>query len=147
MDAQTREPTGWVGFVVFAGVMLFMVGTFNAIYGLVALFRDEYLAVTPAGLVVWDVTTWGWITLTLGVLQVGAGMAILAGQTWGRIIGVIFAVLNAIGQLPLVSAHPIWSTIIIALDVFVITPCRPRQRDSFRSAMFSPRCAQTWGHV
>jgi hypothetical protein len=115
-----REPTGWVGFVVFAGLMLVVIGGFNVIYGLVALFRDDVLVATRAGLLVFDVTAWGWITLIGGGLQILVVLAIFSGQVWARVIGVIFASLNAIAQLGFLPAQPIWSTIIIALDILVI---------------------------
>ena len=117
---RTNEPTGWTGFAYFAAVMLVLVGSFNVFYGLVALFKDEFLQATRAGLVVWDVTQWGWITLGLGILQILVGFAIMSGATWGRVFGVLFAGANALAQLAFLPAYPIWSTIIIALDVFVI---------------------------
>jgi hypothetical protein len=100
--------------------MLFTVGTFDVIYGLTALFRDEYLAVTPESLILLDLTTWGLITLGLGALQIGAGIAILNGQAWGRVVGVIFATLSALTQLSLVEVQPVWSTLVVILDVLVI---------------------------
>ncbi|MFI6503369.1 hypothetical protein [Nonomuraea typhae] len=99
------------------GVVL---GVFNAIEGLIALFREDYF-VTPGGrLLVFDYNTWGWIWLVLGVLQLAAGAGILAGQTWARIVGIILAGLAMIGQFAFVAAYPIWSVIGIALSVVII---------------------------
>jgi hypothetical protein len=115
-----REPTGWVGFIVFAGIMLIVVGSFNVIYGLVALFRDNVFVPTRGGLLVFDVTAWGWITLILGGLQFVVGLALFSGNILARVMGVILASLNAIAQLGFLTAQPVWSTIIIAVDVLII---------------------------
>ena len=74
------QPSGWVGMVIFAGTLLLLVGGFNVIYGLVALFKDQVLVASAAGLVAFDVTTWGWITLILGIVQIGVGLGISAGS-------------------------------------------------------------------
>ena len=120
MERYGEERTGWVGFVVFAGLMLIVIGSFNVIYGLVALFENEFLVPTRQGLLVFDLTQWGWITLIFGGFQMLVGLAIFTGTVWARVLGVIAASLNAIAQLSFLSANPIWSTIIIALDVLVI---------------------------
>jgi hypothetical protein len=114
------EPTGWVGWVFFAGIMLLVIGCFNVIYGIVALFNDTYFVVTRAGLLGFDITAWGWITLIMGIIEVFAGLAILGGATWGRIVGIIVAFLSMLHQFSLMSANPFWSLLIIALDVVVI---------------------------
>lgn len=114
------QPSGWVGMAIFAGTLLLLVGGFNVIYGLVALFKDQVLVASAAGLVAFDVTTWGWITLILGIVQIGVGLGILAGQSWALIMGVIVAVLNAFNQIAFLPAQPVWSTIIIAIDVLII---------------------------
>src|SRR3954451_11566736 len=119
--ARRREPTAWVGFVVFAGIMMLMMGSFQIIEGLVALFRDEYYLVTRNGLVLTlDYTAWGWTHLIIGLIAVGAAFGVLMGQMWGRVIGIIIAVISAIANIAFLSAYPIWSTIIIATDVLVI---------------------------
>ena len=115
-----REPTGWIGWVIFAGVLMVILGGFNIIYGLVAIFDDQHFAATRAGLLVFDLTTWGWILLIVGIVQVIAASALIAGKLWARIIGIILAGLNAWGQLALLDAQPVWSSIIIAVDVLVI---------------------------
>jgi len=120
MEAQEREVTGWVGWVVFAAVILIMVGVFDIIAGLIAIFDDKWLAGTPGGLFVWDSTAWGWSTVILGMGSLVAAFAILKGKVWGRTIGVILATLNAINQLSTMRAYPVWSLIVIMLDVFVI---------------------------
>lgn len=120
-DAGRTEATGWVGWVLFGGVMMFMVGGFQAAMGLAALFNDTYFLVTRNGLLVTaDYTTWGWIHLTLGALVVVTGLGVMVGQTWARVIGVILAVVSAIVNLGFLAAYPIWSTIVITLDVIVI---------------------------
>lgn len=112
--------TGWLGWIWFAGIMMIVMGSFNAIEGLVALFRGEYYVVTEQQVLVFDITAWGWITLLIGVLVALAGAALLAGAAWARVIAVVLAVVNAVAQLAFVSVHPLWSTIVIALCVTVI---------------------------
>jgi hypothetical protein len=115
------EVTGWVGWVFFAGLMLIMVGMFQAIDGLVALFKDGYYLVRPDGLVVnVDYTAWGWIHLILGVLFVLVGLGLMAGQTWARVAGIILATLSAIANFAFIAAYPVWSIVIITIDVLVI---------------------------
>ncbi len=116
-----RGQTGWVGWVVFAGFMLVLAGVFHVIQGLVAVFRDEVFLVGPAGLVVnVDYTTWGWTHVAGGALAVLVGACLLAGQMWARIVAVIVAMLSAVANIVFLPAYPIWSTIMIALDVLVI---------------------------
>jgi hypothetical protein len=115
-------PSGaWVGWIVFAGVMMIMMGAFQGIAGLVAIFKDDYFLVPNTGLVVTvDYTAWGWVHLILGIIAVLAGFAVIRGQMWARVIGVIIAMASAIVNLGFLSAYPIWSTIMITLDVIVI---------------------------
>jgi hypothetical protein len=113
--------TGWAGWVVFAGVMLLMLGAFHVIEGLVALFNDGFYVVRPSGLVVnVDYNTWGWLHLILGVIGIVIGLGLLKGNIAARVAGVILAGLSAIVNLAFIAAYPVWSTIIIALDIIVI---------------------------
>jgi hypothetical protein len=116
-----QESTAWSGWVVFAGVLLLTVGAFQVIQGLVALFDDGFYLVRPSGLVV-DVSynTWGWTHLIIGVVMILTGLGLMAGNTAARVVGVVVAVLSAIVNLGFISAYPIWSAIVIALDVVVI---------------------------
>jgi hypothetical protein len=117
----TQERTGWAGWVVFAGVMLVLVGAFQAIDGLVALFRDEIYLVRPDGLVVnVDYTVWGWVHLLLGIVLIAAGAAVFSGRIWGRTIGVIGAIISAVLNFAYIGAYPVWSILIITIDVIVI---------------------------
>jgi hypothetical protein len=117
---RTRRRTGWVGWVYFAGTMLILLGSFNAIEGLVAIFNDQHYVPTRQGLLVFDLTTWGWIHLIVGGLAVIAGVGLFTGAMWARVFGVALAGINAIAQLAFLSAYPLWAVIVIALDVLVI---------------------------
>jgi len=118
---STTTKSGWTGWVVFAGVILMTIGIFAAIQGLVALIGpSSYYVVTDGGLWLLDVTGWGWWNLILGLLLVGVGAALLAGQTWARVVAIILVILNAVSALLLIPAQPWWSLIVIALDVLVI---------------------------
>jgi hypothetical protein len=117
----TQESTAWTGWVVFGGVMLIVLGIFQAIQGLVALFEDGFYLVRPNGLVVnVNYNTWGWVHLVIGIVAVLTGLGLLAGNLAARIVGVGIAVLSAIVNIGFISAYPVWSTIVIALDVLVI---------------------------
>jgi hypothetical protein len=106
---------------MFAGVIMVLVGSFQAISGLVAIFDDEYYVVRPSGLVInVDYTVWGWTHLLLGLLVFAAGCGAVVGQLWARTVGVILAVLSAVANMLFIAAYPWWSIMIITLDVIVI---------------------------
>ena len=118
--ARRPVSTAWVGWVWFAAVMLIMTGSFNVIYGLVALFDDKYYTISRQGLLVFDLTQWGWILLIFGILAILTGIALFSGAMWARVIAVILAGLNAIGHMAFMSAYPVWALIALAIDVLVI---------------------------
>jgi hypothetical protein len=118
---NSPDPTGWTGWVVFAGLMMIMVGSFQAIEGLVALFDDGFYHVTEGGLVVnVDYNVWGWTHLLLGALLIASGAGVLAGNILARTVAVIIALLSALVNLVFIEAYPIWSILIITVDVLVI---------------------------
>jgi len=115
------DVTGWVGWLVFAGVMAVMVGAFQVVQGLVALFDDGFYAVRSNGLVVHvNYNAWGWTHLIIGALLILTGIGLMAGNMAARILGVAIAGLSALVNLAFIAAYPIWSTIVITLDVIVI---------------------------
>ena len=124
VPAQSRslsEPTGWVGWIVFAAVMMIMVGILHAIEGFVAIFKDTYYVVRPSGLVISaDYTAWGWTHLILGLLVAAAGAALFSGRMWARVIAIGLVLLSLLTNFTFISAYPVWSTIMIVVDVFIV---------------------------
>jgi uncharacterized membrane protein len=115
------ESTAWAGWVVFAGVMLVVLGAFQVIEGLVALFKDDYYLVRPSGLVVnVNYTGWGWAHIIIGAVAIVAGLGLVAGNMAARVVGVGVAVVSAVVNMAFLAAYPVWSAIMIAVDVLVI---------------------------
>jgi hypothetical protein len=113
--------TGWAGWLIFASVIMIMLGAFQVIEGLVAVFQDDYYLVTSGHLVVHvDYTVWGWVHFGIGVAIVAAGLGLLSGQMWARILTIVLASLSAIVNLAFIAAYPVWGILIIAFDVIVI---------------------------
>ena len=112
--------TGWVGWVWFAGCLLLLVGAFNVIVGLVALFNGTVLVAGAAGALLFDLTGWGWVHLVVGVLLLLVGGGLFTNSTAARMAGIVLAGLNAIAQLAFLPVYPAWSLLIIALDVVVL---------------------------
>jgi hypothetical protein len=119
----TRKPTvsGWaVGGITFAGTMLILIGMFQAIDGLVAIFNDDFFLVTQNYTFNLDTTAWGWIHLLLGIVMVLAGWSIFAGKTWAAVVALTLAMLSAVANFFFIPYYPFWSLIMIALDCWVI---------------------------
>ena len=115
------EQTGWMGWILFAATMMIMVGVFHVIQGLVALFQDSYYLVGKNGLTIhMDYTAWGWTHIVVGLVVLGAGIGLLSGQMWGRVVGTLVAVASALVNIAFLSAYPIWSTMMITFDVLII---------------------------
>ncbi|MFF2274293.1 hypothetical protein [Agromyces sp. NPDC058126] len=115
------ETTGWVGWGYFAAIMLLVAGIFDAIYGLMAIIGpDSAYFLTNEGLFLMDVAGWGWWHLIIGIVLILASLALFAGATWARVVAIILAIVNAVGQLFLLPSQPWWSLIVIVLDILVI---------------------------
>ena len=135
MNAQpATEPSRTaVGVTVFAAVMLIMIGAFQAIQGLVALVNDTFYVAGEKYIFTFDLTTWGWIHILLGVLIAVAGYFVLQGKVWARTVGVIVASLSALFNFAWLPHYPLWGLAIIALDVFVIWALTVHGRDITRA--------------
>jgi hypothetical protein len=121
-----------VGLTVFAGVMMIMVGVFQAIQGVVAVFNDTFYVVGQEWAFSFDVTVWGWIHLLVGVLLVAAGFFLFRGAVWARVIGVAAVAISAVLNFMWLPYYPLWSMLVIALDVFVIWALTAHGRDIFK---------------
>jgi hypothetical protein len=116
-----QRESGWVAWVEFAGLMLVLLGGFHVIQGLVAVFRDEVFVVTQQRLVLsFDYTAWGWIHIIAGAALVLVGVGLFSGRPVARILGVAAAFLSALLNVAFLPAYPVWSTMMIAIDVLVI---------------------------
>ena len=116
-----RETSGWaVGFILFAAILMIMVGVFQAFQGLIAIFENEFYVTTRNYLFQFDATTWGWIHLLIGVLVAFAGYGLLSGKTWARVVALTLAMLSALANFLFIPYYPFWALLLITLDIFVI---------------------------
>jgi hypothetical protein len=116
-----RQTSGWaVGFIMFAAIMMIMVGVFQALQGLIAIFQNEFYVATRNYLFQFDATTWGWIHLLVGLLVAFAGWGLLSGRTWARVVALALAVLSAITNFLFIPYYPFWALLLITLDILVI---------------------------
>lgn len=117
---NTNEPSGWVGWVYFAGFMLILSGFLQMVAGLTALLKDEYFVVTERAILTINFTGWGWIHLILGIVILMAGISLFQGSTWARVVAVMLAILSFVAQFAFVSSYPIWSIVAMIINVLVI---------------------------
>jgi hypothetical protein len=115
------EQSVWVGWIAFGAAMMVLLGIFHAFQGFVALVDEQYFVVPEKNLLVHlDYTVWGWTHLVGGAVLIVAGLALLVGKTWARVVGVVVAMLSALVNVAFLAAYPLWSVIMIAVDVLVI---------------------------
>src|SRR6266540_613174 len=117
---RTREVRGPTGWVMFAGSIMVIVGFLNFFYGLAAIVNDDVVVVGGHGAIIADLTSWGWVTLILAVVLVMTGFGLFTGAAWARVLGVIIVSLNAIEQVWIFPAAPLWALIVILLDVVIL---------------------------
>jgi uncharacterized membrane protein len=118
---EPDEVSGWaVGGVVFAATVLMLVGVFQAISGLVAIFDDDFYLVTRNYTFDLDTTAWGWIHLLIGILLVIVAYGLFARSAWAGVSAIMLASLSAVANFFFIPYYPFWSILIIALDIWVI---------------------------
>jgi hypothetical protein len=110
----------WSGWAATAGLFMIIVGIFRAVSGFIGIFNDKWVLRGFSSYYFVDVSALAWWMLIIGLLLVLAGLAVLAGQTWGRVVGIIFIGLAAISELLWVPIYPIWSIIMLVLYVLML---------------------------
>jgi hypothetical protein len=124
-DYESRRDSqglsGWaVGGITFAATMMLMIGIFQILAGLAAIFEDQFFVLTANYAFDLDVSAWGWIHLLLGILLVFAGWALYAARPWAGVVAITLAVFSAVANFFFIPYYPFWSLLVIALDVWVI---------------------------
>jgi hypothetical protein len=114
-----RETAPGYGWLLFAGIILTIVGVLNIIYGIAAI-GDSKFFVHGTKYIVSGLNGWGWITLIIGILQVTAAFSIMRGGEYGRWFGIGAASLSSIAALLSIPAYPFWSLAIFAVDILII---------------------------
>lgn len=118
----SRPPVGaeYSGWIAFAGVMMLILGSLDALWGLAAILNDEVVVVGGRGALIFDITTWGWVHLLLGSAVAVTGLGLITGNAAARVAGVFFVAVNAVAQIVWFPAAPLWAFLIIILDTVII---------------------------
>ena len=119
MEAGYSRWTGWIG---FGGLMMIVIGSLDFVEGLIAVIRDKYYVLAPSQIIVFDMTTWGWLMMIWGILVAFAGFSLLARSGWARWFAIVVGSLNVLGQLAFLgeSQSPIWLLTTISLSIIVL---------------------------
>ena len=113
------ESSSGYGWVLFAGAMIALIGVLNFIYGIAAIDNSRFYA-SDVTYVISDLNTWGWFLLVVGIVQIASGVAIWAGSSVGRWIGIASAGVNALIQMFVLPAFPLWAITVFAIDVLIL---------------------------
>ena len=118
----TATGNRWAGWIAFAGWLLVIIGTIDFFEGLIAVIRGQYYFVGAEQIVVFDTTTWGWITIIWGIVLGLVGLGLLGGATWARWTAIFVVSINTIAQLGFVgnAAYPLWALASLALSIVVL---------------------------
>jgi hypothetical protein len=120
------------GLTVFAAVMLMIVGILDVMRGIAAIAEDDIFVTTRNYTFAFDLTSWGWIHLALGVVGVIVSLGLFQASAWARVIGVGIAGLIIIANFLSLPYYPVWSIVMIAASGFIIWAlCVARKDESF----------------
>jgi hypothetical protein len=124
------EPSGWaIGWTAFAGIMMVIQGFWWLAAGFIALINDEFYVVGQEYVFQFDVTTWGWVHMLLGIVILAAGMGLFSGAVWARTIGVIMAGLAMLVAFAWLPWYPIFALLFIVVSALVIWALTAHGRD------------------
>lgn len=108
------------GFTILAATLMVISGLWSFFMGLAAIIKSQFFVALPNYSFRIDITSWGWIHLAVGALVFAAGVCLILGQLWARVVGVMLALISAVANFLFIPYYPVWSLIVIALDVFII---------------------------
>jgi hypothetical protein len=113
--------TRWLGWVLFAGIVMLAIGVVQILDGLALLSRSGTTMLTQAGTAVTlNFSHAGLTYLIVGAVLAVAGISVMFGRTWARVLAIVLAVVSLLANLAFFTVYPLWSTVVIILDVVVI---------------------------
>jgi len=112
----------WAGWVTFAGILMVVIGFLDFFEGLIAVIRGQYYFVGTQQIIVFNVTTWGWIAMIWGVVMLLAGWGLLSGATWARWFTIVVGSINFFVELGFLgnTTTPLWTLIVLSLNILVL---------------------------
>ena len=131
-EVQVASDKSWSGWIGFAALMMVIIGAIDFFEGLIAIIRDKYYVVAPSQVIVFDTTTWGWITLILGIILVLVGLGLAGGAGWARWVSIFIIAFAMIEQLAWLgsSQYTLWTLTVIALQILVLFALTARWSES-----------------
>jgi hypothetical protein len=122
METRRETSGAWTGWIGFAAIMLAIIGSITFFEGLVAIVRDEYYVVTGKQVILFDLTTWGWIMLFWGILLFLAGIGLATKSEAARWFSVVVVAVNLLAQLGFLgnTQFPLWTLVVIGLEITVL---------------------------
>ena len=120
MESASTNRNGESGWAAFAGFLMFIVGSLDALWGLGGILNDDIVVVGGQGALIADITTWGWVHLILGSTVALTGIGLLVGSGAARLLAVFLLTVSAISQIVWFPAAPLWAFLLIILDVTII---------------------------
>jgi len=120
MQQQSTHRSWVIGITAFASCMMVLLGTFHALTGLAAILDDKFYVVSKNYVFEFDVTTWGWVQLILGAVVIAAGIFLLSGTLWARIVAIALAILSGVANFVSIPYYPVWSIVTLAASVAVV---------------------------
>lgn len=116
------------GLAAFTGVIMVLAGTLHALQGVVALTNGSLFIYAQDYVFEFDLTTWGWIHLTAGVVIAAAGLGVLTGATWARVVAGILAGASFVASFLWLPYYPLWGLVVMALDACILWSVTVRGR-------------------
>jgi hypothetical protein len=120
--ARADASAKWTGWVGFAGWLMIMIGAIDVFEGLIAVIRDKYYVLAPNQIIIFDMTTWGWLTLLWGILLCFAGWGLITRASWARWFSIVALSVNVLGQLAWLGSaqYPLWTLTVITFTIIVV---------------------------
>ena len=119
--AGGSQVSGWaIGGIAFAATIMVLIGVFQILAGLVAIFNDDFYIVAQNYTFDLDVSAWGWIHLLVGIAVLATGFGLFGPRPWAGVAAIMLCMLSALVNFFFIPYYPIWSLVVIALDIWVI---------------------------
>ncbi len=127
---ETQQKSAWaIGWATFAAAMLLLIGMFQVLAGIAAVANDDLYVVSTKWVFEFDITAWGWVHILLGIVLFLSGLGIFVGNVLARTVGVFVAMFSAVTNFAFIPYYPVWSIIMIAVNIAVIWALTAHGRD------------------